>query len=253
MGREYYISGCVFTSKYQRVSSLILEYLRTRHGIETVRCCVPNYRIRHFNEQMDKNFRDQWEAMPDCADFAPGDTVYSICPNCSAILEETRPEIRVRSLWELLLADSSFPWPDYRGETVAIQDCWRSREKPAVQAAVRRLLENMNFRVHELPANHADTDFCGVSLYRPAPPRNLKLAPKRFVENAEGKFLPHSAEEQTRLMKEYCAGIPVDKIVAYCHYCAEGLELGGKNVKHIASLLFDQGHQADMAGYAGKA
>ena len=238
MGSEYYIAGCVFTSKYQRVSALILEYLRKR-GIDTVRCCVPRYRIRHFNEQMAGDFREQWEAMPDCADFAPGDSVYSICHNCSAILEETRPDLEVKSLWELLIADGSFPWPDYQGCPVAIQDCWRARDKASEQAAVRQLLEKMNFQVHELPLNHGDTEFCGVSLYRPAPPRNLRLAPERFVKNAEGKFLPHSAEEQAALMKEYCGAIPADKVVAYCHYCTEGLELGGKNARHLAELLFD--------------
>lgn len=238
MGREFYIAGCVFTAKYQGVSALILEYLRKR-GIETVRCCVPNYRISHFNGQMCGDFREQWESMPDCASFAPGDTVYSICHNCSAILEETRPDIEVKSLWELLLADKSFPWPDYQGTPVAIQDCWRSRDRAGEQAAVRQLLEKMNFQVHELPKNHAETDFCGVSLYRPAPPRNLKLAPERFVKNAQGKFLPHSEEEQAGIMKEYCAGIPTDRVAAYCHYCTEGLELGGKNVRHLALLIFD--------------
>lgn len=75
----------------------------------------------------------------------------------------------------------------------------------------------MNFEIQELPENRGNTDFCGVSVYRPAPKRNLELAPRRFVENAEGKFIPHTKEEQIALMQEYCKRFHIEKVVAYCH------------------------------------
>lgn len=190
MSKNYYISACVFTSRYQKVSSLIREYVNDRHGFDIVRCCVPNYKSKEFNEKMRDSYRNRWQDLPHCADFAPGDTVYGICPNCSAIIEETKPAVQARSLWELVLEDKAFPYPDYGGETIAIQDCWRTREKTDLQDAARRLLAKMNFNVVELKENHADTDFCGTSLLRPAPPRNLKLAPVRFVENAKRKSCP---------------------------------------------------------------
>ena len=40
-------------------------------------------------------------------------------------------------------------------------------------------------------------------------------------------------------MREHCKKIATDKVVAYCHYCVNGLKLGGKQAKHLASLLFD--------------
>ncbi len=33
------------------------------------------------------------------------------------------PGVRVHSLWELLAADEEFPFPDYQGMKVTIQDC----------------------------------------------------------------------------------------------------------------------------------
>lgn len=30
-----------------------------------------------------------------------------------------------------------------------------------------------------------------------------------------------------------------DTVVCYCHYCLEGLIMGGKNGKHMAELLFN--------------
>lgn len=101
--------------------------------------------------------------MPDCGDFAPGDTVYSLCHNCSAIIEEYKTGVEIKSLWELILSDNDFPYPDYSGADITVQDCWRTRERTAEQDAVRELLKKMNFTVRELEMNREKTQFCGVS------------------------------------------------------------------------------------------
>ena len=163
----------------------------------------------------------------------------SICHNCSAIFEEQHPEVKRQSIWELILEDGDFPFPDYHGEKIAVQDCWRSKENRAEQDAVRELMHRMNIDVVELPENHEETKFCGYSLYQPQPPRNPKLAPKRFHEGAQGLFQEHTEEEKKNLMEEYCRGIPTEKVAAYCHYCIRGLNLGGKQGIHLARLLFE--------------
>ena len=96
----------------------------------------------------------------------------------------------------------------------------------------------MNLHVLETEPNRDKTDFCGVSLYRPAPPRNLKLAPKRFVENAPGLFIPHTDEEQKILMENHVRAFHGKKVICYCHYCHEGPTLGGADAYHLAELLF---------------
>ena len=65
-------------------------------------------------------------------------------------------------------------------------------------------LNKMNVEIVELDENFEKTNFCGFSLYQPQPPRNAKLAPKRFVENAKGFFEEHTQEEKEILMKNYC-------------------------------------------------
>ena len=97
--------------------------------------------------------------------------------------------------WRLSAAVPSH-YPDYVCERMTIQDCWRQYGNQAEQAAVRELLRRMNIEVVEMAENREHTRFCGTSLYRPAPPRNLKMAPKRFVEDAEGMFVTHTEEEQ---------------------------------------------------------
>lgn len=101
----------------------------------------------------------------------------------------------------------------------------------------------MNFEIVELPENNAETKFCGVSLYQPQPPRNPKLAPRRFLHGAQGLFQEHTPEQKKLLMEKHCAQISTEKVVAYCHYCIRGLKFGGANAFHLAELLFEESGQ----------
>lgn len=113
-----------------------------------------------------------------------------------------------RSLWEVLDQDGSLAFPDYRGMRVTLQDCLADAGPP--RRAGRR----------------------------PQPAKNAKLAPKHYVEQAQGLFQPHSPEEQAARMREHCRQYSVDPVVCYCHSCLEGLLLGGADGRHLASLLF---------------
>ena len=240
MGKNYYIASCVFTSQFPELSRRIQNYVAGRFGMDIVRCCVPKYQIEDFNSRMPDNYRGEWSSLPDSAAFEPGDTVWSLCHNCSNIIEETRPGVAVPSLWELILSDGSFDYPDYSGTSVTVQDCWRSRERSSEQDAVRALLGKMHIEYTELAENREKTEFCGASLYRPQPARNPKMAPRHYVEEAAGKFEPHSLDEQRAIMREYCGRFGGGKVVCYCHYCLEGLKMGGADAKHIAELLFPE-------------
>ena len=35
-----------------------------------------------------------------------------------------------------------------------------------------------------------------------------------------------------------CRQFGSDKVVCYCHYCYEGLQIGGADASHLAQLLF---------------
>jgi len=237
--KSYYIASCVFTSQFPERSLRIREYIQDRWGYECVRCCVPKYKIRQFEEKMPEgSLRQAWSSLPDSGIFKSGDAVYSLCHNCNNIIEEMHPGVQVFSLWELIDQDDSFTFPDHRGMKVTVQDCWRSKDRQSEQDAVRSLLDKMNISWVEAPKNHKDTDFCGNSLLRPQPPRNPKLAPRYYVDGTEGLFLPHTEEEQKEIMTEYCRQYSTDSVVCYCHYCLEGLKCGGKDGRHLAELLF---------------
>ena len=105
---NYYIASCVFTRAFPGLSFAIQSWVRARNGIGIVRCCVPKYKLNEFTAEMPPERRDGWSELPDSADFQPGDTVWSLCHNCSAIIEEQKPGVAVRSLWELIDKDAAF-------------------------------------------------------------------------------------------------------------------------------------------------
>lgn len=238
MSEKFYIASCVFTEEYPRLSKKIQNYISEKN-LPIIRCCVANYKVEEFENRIDENYREDWKKILHYKNFPAGSTMISLCHNCAAIFQERHQDIFCESLWEYILEDKNFQYKDFHGEKITVQDCWRQKENRAEQNAVRKILKKMNFEIVELEENFERTNFCGYSLYQPQPPRNAKLAPKRFVENAKGFFQEHSQAEKEILMKDYCKQIETEKVVAYCHYCVRGLKLGGKNAVHLAQLLFD--------------
>lgn len=237
MEQKFYIASCVFTEEYPALSKKIQQYIAEKN-LPIIRCCVANYKVEDFENRMPESYREDWKKILHYKNFPAGSTMVSLCHNCAAIFEERHPEILRQSLWEFILQDKNFKYPDLHGEKITIQDCWRQKENIAEQSAVREILKKMNIEIVELEENFSRTKFCGYSLYQPQPPRNPKLAPKRFVENAKGFFEEHTQEEKEILMKNYCAQFETEKVIAYCHYCVRGLKLGGKKTFHLAELLF---------------
>lgn len=239
---NYYIAGCVFTAKYPELSGKIQDYIASAGTISTVRCCVPGWKTKIYEDKMPRGeLYERWRALPQSHVFTPEDAIWSLCPNCMNITEEWRKVKEVHSLWEWIDRDRNFPFPDHRGLCVTLQDCWRMRERSETHRAVRSLLEKMNISFQEIPMNRGSADFCGKSLFRPQVERNPELAPIHYKENAKGLFAAHSEEEQNRIMQEYCRQYQKEPAVCYCHYCLEGLLAGGARGIHLAALLFGSG------------
>lgn len=238
---SYYIASCLFTARFPEVSLAIQQYIQQRHGMDMVRCCIPNFRVKPNEERIPEGAaKEAWKAMPTHAELHSGDTIYSLCHNCTNIVSEQSEGVNTLSLWELIDQDEEFAYPDYSGWKVTVQDCWRSRERSEEQKAVRSILRKMNIDFVELPDNGANTEFCGSTLYREQPAKNAHYAPKHYVEQAQGKFLPHTEEEQIAIMKDYCNRYETEAVVCYCHYCLEGLLQGGVDGRHLAHLLFEK-------------
>ena len=237
--KHIYIAGCVFARMYPSLNVKVQEYIKKRFGMQIMRCCTEKYKVKEFEEELHEEYRKEWCETPQFIRFNTENIIVSICHNCTAIFQEKYPEIRIKSVWELILEDKNFKYPDYKGESMTLQDCWRTYDNVEEQNAVRELMKRMNINIVELEENCEKTMFCGISVLRPAPRRNLIMAPVRFVQNApKGFFLPHTAQEQADAMKQYAKVYETSKVVTYCHYCDEGLKLTDKISNHLAEMLF---------------
>ena len=209
-----YFPSCKFTRACPETSKVIQRALRERYGMETDGCCRPGHKA-----------------------LAPGDTAVTVCHTCAAIIRENVPEAAQQNLVEFLAEEPDFPFPDLHGEEIALQDCWRVREQPALHRAARTVLEKMNARVVELPENRESASFCGTFRYSPLLPGNLDLAPRYFQRvQAQLELLP--AEEQQRRLEEYCAALPANRTACYCNSCLTGLRQGGTRSVHLLELAF---------------
>jgi hypothetical protein len=211
-----YFPSCKFKADYPQAAEKIQFYLNNHFHMNITDCCQKNLQF-----------------------LTPIDTAVCICNTCAAYCDESAHAKAVVSVWEIIANDDAFPFPNYKGEPITLQDCWRTYDKPTVHNAVRAVMQKMNIEVIELPANREKSNFCGITLLQPAPPNYGKFAPKRFIAEAPVNFFQnHTAEDKTAAMKKHCEQISTEKVACYCKGCADGLRIGGKQPVHIMELLF---------------
>ena len=211
-----YFPSCKFKAGYPGTSRKLAEYLDTRYGMAITGCCREN--LQHLKEE---------------------DTAVCICNTCSAFCDESSNAREVVSIWEFLVKDMEFPFPDYGGEKIALQDCWRAYDKRVRQDSVRELMRKMNVRVVELPENYEKTRFCGTSVLQAPPAYYGDFAPKRFDKDAPDDFFRTYAEEdRVERMRSHFAAVATGRVACTCMACAEGIRLGGKKPVHVMELLF---------------
>lgn len=212
-----YFPSCTFTRLMPGTSARIRAFMRSR-GVRVGGCCRPG--IAQAAET--------------------GVTPVTVCGTCRIILAENCPDAPPVSLMEYIDALADFPFPQYGGEAVTVQDCYRAKEDAPLRAAVRSLLAKMGFHVVELPGLPEERNFDGDWLMRPMREDNLRLAPVRFAQIMRDRR-PADETQSRRLLREYAARFATPRVVCYCNSCWQGLAEAlpeGRQAAHIAQLLF---------------
>lgn len=99
-------------------------------------------------------------------------------------------------------------------------------------------MRKMNIDAVELEENYEKTKFCGVNLLSPCTESNAQLVHKRYVEQFPHMFTPMEPDEQIAHFHEHCEQVETDKVVCYCKFCTDGINMGGKQGLHLIELLF---------------
>lgn len=208
---KYYLPGCDVRRNHPKASAKMTEYMKSK-GIEIAQCC-----------RKDLSFLKE------------GDSIIENCTLCELMLKERVPDTPFQSLYEYLL-DTDFIWPDYHGETMIVQDCWRTRDNISIQNAVREALKRMNIQIIETDNNREKSEYCGVWLNNPPASDCVKLAPNTFTELENYRHILTKEEQEEKMMewvKQY-NGMPV---IVYCNGCEKGIKLGHGNPVHLIELI----------------
>ena len=154
------------------------------------------------------------------------------------MIEESSNAAAFTYVWELIDRDADFPFPDYGGECMSVQDCWAAVERRDMQEAIRSLLRKMNVTIVEQEENFDKTRFHGHALLAPCFPGNAKLIPRRYENGNSPMFTPMTEEEQHAYFQRHAQKLPTEKAVCSCKYCRDGIDACGKTGIHILQLLF---------------
>ena len=214
---KLFLPSCKVKKQFGNASTKLKDYLEQTQSVETVGCC--------------KVF---------CNKTTKDDTAVVICNNCAAIMEESSLVSNIEFVWKIIDHDENFDFPDYHGERMTIQDCWRAYEKRNVQDAIRSLMRKMNIDVVELKENYEQTKFCGADLLEECTDIERKFAPRRYVLEGADMYHPIPKEDEDNWLKNYCRQIETEKVVCYCMACLDGIKRGGKQAVHLIELLFPE-------------
>lgn len=188
----------------------------------------PSCNFAKASPQAAKKLRERLKAlMPvagccrvDPKEYPPGSQGLYVCQACRETLESRFPQLIPKNLFVWLDQEEPFPFPDYRGLTVSIQDCWRDREHPEIHQAVRSLLKKMGIQAREIPENRENADSCGDLHF---PPRIQGLASPK-----EDPALIFAGQLEKH------KGLPV---LCYCNRCKAGIETAGGQGIHLLELV----------------
>lgn len=146
---------------------------------------------------------------------------------CQACREQIKDKVQTMSLWEYFDQLDDFEFPDYRGQKMYLQDCYRDIKHPEVHQAVRNLLKKMNIEVIEIEKNKENSIFCGTLHFE--------------TKDLEDEHLSHYSKEiQEKYMKEYAQQFHNEQVICTCNRCLKGILLGKGNGVHLLELLFNK-------------
>lgn len=192
---QVYAPGCALAIYKPKLSKKILDFLNKNLGeiSEHLICC------RH-------------EPM-----LEAGTQIINTCSGCDKRFRELYEGISTISLWEILAESEEFPFPDYKGMEMTIQDACPTRTEARVQDSIRKLLQRMNIKLIEPKQTRDKAVCCGDSFYGALPVDKVK--------------------EQ---MKKRSEEMPCSDVVVYCVSCIKSMHIGGRKPRYIVDLLFNE-------------
>lgn len=203
---DYYFPSCNFQQIFPVLSKKIQSNLLQ---LKMVKCC-----------------------REDAGYLKKEDRAVAVCTNCILILKE-RTEAQVVSLYDVILHDEKFIFPDLIGQEFVIQHCAKSDD------TLKNNIESIMIKMGATIELSSEKKYCGTQFMQPVGQRNLEAAYKTF--SAMNQKIDALTKRQQKIKIEELIELYSGKIiVTYCNSCYCTLSKYGAKVIHVAELLFAQ-------------
>ncbi len=204
---EYYYPSCNFRAQYPETSKAVISYMESQNAV-IENCC----RV--------------------CKDHPhQGDTILTVCTTCRLILDENRKDCNVETVYDHILRDPSFSYPDLSGRHFILQKCAKADD--CFTESVIRLLDFMHVDYEISP----EENYCGRFMMTPVVKRNMDAATIAFTKLQE-RIHPASKDEQDAFIQKTAEALAGKEVLVYCNSCHRELKQAGADAVHLLELLF---------------
>lgn len=152
----------------------------------------------------------------------PGTQIITPCATCAEKYAKQYSDCDALFILTDIANSTDFPFPDYGGINMSIQDTCSARSHPEYLDTIRRLLKRMNINLVEPAKTGKRAKCCGQVFY--------------------GKLDNCKVEAQMKIRADE---MPCEDVVVYCASCIMSMTVGGKRPRYILDLLF--GEPTNMA------
>ena len=196
-----YAPGCALVTYKPELADQLKTYIETLYGpMDTLLTCC-------FNA-------------PKLED---GTCIITPCATCALHYQKLYPNCTVKFFLEELAERADFPFPNYEGMHMSIQDTCSARTQPHYLQAIRTLIQRMNIVLDEPEKTGAKAKCCGQLLYGKVSSEKLHT----YIENRANEM-------------------PCQDVIVYCASCIMSMTVGGKQPRYLLDLLFS--HPTHMQG-----
>lgn len=163
-----------------------------------------------------------------CFDRPPLDEdtcIVTPCSTCHSRYRSMYKDCTTRFLLADIAESTTFPFPDYGGMELSVQDTCSGRTDSLYLDTVRALLGRMNIRIVEAELSGRRGKCCGQVFYGKLPQEQVELR-----------------------MRQRAKEMPCPDVAVYCPSCIQGMALGGKRPHLVSDLLFGRDTAAHPKG-----
>lgn len=217
--KRVFIPGCSLSSYSPYLVGKTIEYLQEKlpgTGAILMCCGKPTRDLG----QMDR-FKERYSKLLRELENLEALEVITACQNCFKTIQENSPNLKVRSLWEVIpeigLPAGKAGIGNNSDILFSIHDACPTRYNSEIQNGVRWIIKELGYRVLESPDSREMTNCCGFG----------------------GMVVPVNPKLGKRAMNRSAGKTSTEYVVTYCASCREAMVMGGKKSVHILNLIFN--------------